>query len=1134
VTTTTADFASCSTSQPIRTTTVLGPDPGNGTGRPRVTTRADCFTGLTLSVTDPNNNQTCSQYDGLARLVETALPGDRLSALSSGIRDDQCPTSGDSTLGSQGRGPTTWSEHRHTGRLGTALGGSDPVHQHTITWSKNGLGQGTRVKIFTDGLGRAVQICDQVDPATNGGAAEICTFKEYDDTGKVDTEYLPYFNATPSEQVSLPPQGHQFTLTKLDALGRPTYTELVNSGIKPTTLRYGSDQGLWVTEVTHPDGRKTITGTNLLGQTVQLSQRSGLCPGGYCTTETVYDALGRVLAVNAPVNGDGTGGHEMAYSYDGLGRRKSLTDPSFGRQTFKYDEVGNLTEHIDAKGQKISMAYDALNRVVTKTLTDPGGGTRPAEQVVAYTYDGASPTPSLSAVQAIMRTAADIYAAAVTSTAGGRTLTSRSTSTSGRRDSGRTVAGPYSGNKGRLTYVANGLMSRGFAYDALGRVVSESASLEGQNYTQGYRYGYPGRPCEGSELGSVLLSEFRTDGEIYSMAYDTDGKLAGLSTQAPGSGPQPILTGIKRNAHNDILEVVYGNGTITRFSYDENRSWRLDGKQVFKGSTPLMDLDFKWDDNGNLLDLTNRMAGRGDYSWEFDYDALNQLTWAATAGGSLELVYGYSGTGNLVRKSILAKDPQGQWSVNTINQEYGGNQAGPYAVTASGADSFVYDANGNLTATTAGGGLKLEWNAENMPVKTYRGGNLVAEKWFLGESLWKRRESQSETGSQKITLYPFAAVQVENGAYRHRYGPWAERDPADGRLRFFHRDQVGSSVLVTDEQGQVVHEAIYQPYGEDWLTLAGGYDPQRKFGNKEKERFSGLYDFGARLYLPQTGRWISADSVLDGLNRYAYVANNPLRYVDPSGHDKHPVMYAPNSDYAKWRDKMMKEYGPVVGEAIVEGRNAIDAAARNHEKIAFLAQGILNDNPLDMSNHLAWEAHTKASVVAMVNTNGPGDAANGRSNARSAQALAYLMNYAVGEKKMKASDILIGTHSNGANVMNEALGILKNKFGRSLSGTKGLIVAPNTTVATCNNIARQLGNSPVEVYDSTTDGPLLGAGLSGKGKGYINDNHINSTRPSNVRYFDTNIGWNMLGNHDVKNYFKAIEAGNVREYRPRQ
>jgi uncharacterized protein RhaS with RHS repeats len=95
-------------------------------------------------------------------------------------------------------------------------------------------------------------------------------------------------------------------------------------------------------------------------------------------------------------------------------------------------------------------------------------------------------------------------------------------------------------------------------------------------------------------------------------------------------------------------------------------------------------------------------------------------------------------------------------------------------------------------------------------------------------------------------------------------------------------------------------------------------------------------NFGARLYLPQTGRWISADSVLDGLNRYAYVANNPLRYVDPSGHDKHPVMYAPGSDYAKWREAIIKEYGAEVGTAVLEGVAAIDDAVRRHEKILFL------------------------------------------------------------------------------------------------------------------------------------------------------------------------------------------------------
>jgi hypothetical protein len=47
---------------------------------------------------------------------------------------------------------------------------------------------------------------------------------------------------------------------------------------------------------------------------------------------------------------------------------------------------------------------------------------------------------------------------------------------------------------------------------------------------------------------------------------------------------------------------------------------------------------------------------------------------------------------------------------------------------------------------------------------------------------------------------------------------------------------------------------------------------------------------GARWYNPQTGRWISADTIVpdfanpQSLNRYAYVYNNPLRYTDPTGH----------------------------------------------------------------------------------------------------------------------------------------------------------------------------------------------------------------------------------------------------------
>ncbi len=46
----------------------------------------------------------------------------------------------------------------------------------------------------------------------------------------------------------------------------------------------------------------------------------------------------------------------------------------------------------------------------------------------------------------------------------------------------------------------------------------------------------------------------------------------------------------------------------------------------------------------------------------------------------------------------------------------------------------------------------------------------------------------------------------------------------------------------------------------------------------------GLYDYRARFYSTLVGRFVSADTITkDGLNRYAYVRDNPLRFVDPSG-----------------------------------------------------------------------------------------------------------------------------------------------------------------------------------------------------------------------------------------------------------
>jgi RHS repeat-associated protein len=65
---------------------------------------------------------------------------------------------------------------------------------------------------------------------------------------------------------------------------------------------------------------------------------------------------------------------------------------------------------------------------------------------------------------------------------------------------------------------------------------------------------------------------------------------------------------------------------------------------------------------------------------------------------------------------------------------------------------------------------------------------------------------------------------------------------------------------------------------------------------RHEEESVGLYYYHARYYDPDLGRFLQGDTVLDGLNRYAYVHNNPVRYTDPTGTD---VGNAGNDGYYK-------------------------------------------------------------------------------------------------------------------------------------------------------------------------------------------------------------------------------------------
>ncbi len=113
---------------------------------------------------------------------------------------------------------------------------------------------------------------------------------------------------------------------------------------------------------------------------------------------------------------------------------------------------------------------------------------------------------------------------------------------------------------------------------------------------------------------------------------------------------------------------------------------------------------------------------------------------------------------------------------------------------------------------------------------------------------------------------------------------------------FIHADHLGSTSLTTDLTGTVVAETRYLPYGEQrWIT--GTLVTDFTFTGQRAEAGFRLMDYNARYYDPGLGRFVSADPVVpepgnpQAWNRYSYGLNNPLRYVDPTGHQDEPTWW---------------------------------------------------------------------------------------------------------------------------------------------------------------------------------------------------------------------------------------------------
>lgn len=394
---------------------------------------------------------------------------------------------------------------------------------------------------------------------------------------------------------------------------------------------------------------------------------------------------------------------------------------------------------------------------------------------------------------------------------------------------------------GRLTTMNDQTGLTKYNYDKLGRIQNVVKNIDGNSYSLEFTYDVMGR----------TTSIKYPDGEIVGYGYDNSGNLAQVIGYATYSG---------FNALGQPGAVTFGNGVTTNYQfYPENN--RLKEIKTSKDGILLLNLGYNYYETGNLKDINNLLDSSRSQS--FVYDELNRLT-SAVSIVSGTLTYDYDHIGNIKSKE---------------GKTYNYDGARPHAVTSlSNGKVYAYDNNGNIISD---GQRSIVYNYDNMPTGI---GNVGFS--YDGNGTRVKKYSPGVT-----THYVDKLFECVNGAcskYIFAGGTRIARN-SNGQVLYYHPDHLGSTNIVTNAAGAITEDIAYSPFGATLLDSNTTLD-SHKYTGQELDNETGLYNYNARLYDPDLGRFMSPDSIVpdptnpQSLNRYAYVQNNPMNYTDPSGH----------------------------------------------------------------------------------------------------------------------------------------------------------------------------------------------------------------------------------------------------------
>lgn len=623
-----------------------------------------------------------------------------------------------------------------------------------------------------------------------------------------------------------------------------------------------------------------------------------------------YDSKGNLTRIQDPR------GYATSFTYDPYGNVETITGALGGVQRFAYSRSGlNLSSLTDARGFVTQYTFDENDRL--SQIINPDGSQR------TFTYNccaGMSSTDEEGNMASSIRNSRSQVIQWLDALGNAADFTYDA-------DGNLTTQTDQLGHSTLLEFDEQGWISRvtdplsrvsQFEYDEVGLL---SKLIDPNSHTTAFKYNDVGLIASSTDpLGKTVQYKYDLQDRLTEVTnsrqqtlvfeYDKDDRL--VSRTYPGTAPS---LGYTYDAAGNLVKTVDDWGTTTT-SYDANDlpiqrtfpsgktatfTYDLEGNLTSVSYPDGLKVSYQYDSRnrpvraswpGAWINLVYDLTGRpvridrsNGISTSFSYDRngrFNSIRHFDQAGDRVDLRFGRDAAGRTVSETRLHPLPEVVSAEQVQISLNGGNQ-----ITQFGSETVDYDPDGNLVRT--GSGFSAVYDPENRPTSITRDG-ISTTYTYDAEG---HRVAATRGISTRLFHYdPFGNLLFETdaqGTVTTRYIYIS--DILFGRRvndsdTFYHFDSRGSTLLLTDEDGDEVATYAYDPYGKVIHQSGSIYNPFTYVGAYGvMDEGDGLFFMANRYYDAGHQRFLQKDPLgyPDGLNLYGYVGGNPIDGVDPLG-----------------------------------------------------------------------------------------------------------------------------------------------------------------------------------------------------------------------------------------------------------